>query len=347
MDLAAARSLFEPEPGWLNTASYGLPPSTAWDALQAAQDEWRHGRVSWEVWGVSTGQARAAFARLVGVAETDVTTGAQVSQLVGQLAASVPDGTVVLAPEEDFTSLLFPWLAQAHRGVVVRTVPAAQLAERVTPDVDVVAFSVVQSASGAIADVDGVLAAARAAGAVTVADATQAVGWLPVDASRFDALVAGGYKWQLSPRGTAFLVTTAELRSWVVPSQAGWWAGDDPYAAYYGPPLRLASDARRLDLSPAWFSWVGAAPALELLEAVTVETVHDWNVGLANRFRAGLGLPPGDSAIVSVDVAGAQERLEAAGVRAAVRGGRLRVSFHLYSTEADVDLAVGALTRRG
>lgn len=344
MDLAAARSLFDPEPGWLNTASYGLPPSTAWDALQSALDEWRRGRVSWEGWGESTGRARAAFARLVGVAEADVTTGAQVSQLVGLLAASVPDGTVVLAPEEDFTSLLFPWLAQAHRGVEVRTVPAAGLAGAVRPGVDVVAFSVVQSATGVIADVDGVLAAARAVGAVTVADATQAVGWLPIDAGRFDALVAGGYKWQLSPRGTAFLVTTPELRSRVVPSQAGWWAGDDPHGSYYGPPLRLSSDARRLDLSPAWFSWVGAAPALELLEAVTIEAVHDWDVGLANRFRAGLGLPPGDSAIVSVDVPGAARRLAAAGVRAAVRDGRLRVSFHLYSTEADVDAAVTALT---
>nr|WP_199521057.1 aminotransferase class V-fold PLP-dependent enzyme [Jiangella anatolica] len=297
--------------------------------------------------GESTTRARASFARLVHADEGDVTTGAQVSQLAGLLAASVPDGSVVLAPEEDFTSLLFPFLAQQQRGVVVRTAPAARLAAEITPDVDVVAFSVVQSADGAVADVDGVLAAARAAGAVTVADATQAVGWLPVDARRFDALLAGGYKWQLSPRGTAFLVTTPQLRGRVVPSQAGWWAGEDPHGSYYGPPLRLAGDARRLDLSPAWFSWVGAAPALELLEAVTIEAVHDWNVGLANRFRAGLGLPPGDSAIVSVDVPGAEERLAAAGVRAAVRGGRLRVSFHLYTTEDDVDLAVGALTRSG
>ena len=34
----------------------------------------------------------------------------------------------------------------------------------------------------------------------------------------------------------------------------------------------------------------------------------------------------------------------AAGVRAAVRAGRVRASFHLYSTERDVDLALDALT---
>ena len=37
-------------------------------------------------------------------------------------------------------------------------------------------------------------------------------------------------------------------------------------------------------------------------------------------------------------------RLEAAGVRAAVRAGRVRASFHIYSTEHDVDLALDALT---
>jgi selenocysteine lyase/cysteine desulfurase len=125
---------------------------------------------------------------------------------------------------------------------------------------------------------------------------------------------------------------------------AGWWAGDDPHTSYYGPPLRLARDARRLDISPAWFTWVATAPALELIEQVGVEEIRAYDVGLADRFREGLGLPASGSAIVSADVPGAQERLEAAGVRAAVRGGRLRASFHLYTTEADVDLALNALT---
>ena len=109
----------------------------------------------------------------------------------------------------------------------------------------------------------------------------------------------------------------------------------------------LAADARRLDISPAWFNWVATAPALDLIEHVGVEQIHAHNLALANRFRAGLGLPAADSAIVSVDVPGAEEHLTAAGVRAAVRGGRLRASFHLYTTNADVDLALDALTRAG
>jgi selenocysteine lyase/cysteine desulfurase len=67
---------------------------------------------------------------------------------------------------------------------------------------------------------------------------------------------------------------------------------------------------------------------------------------MANRLRAGLGLPPGDSAIVSVtgQPADAAERLQAAGVMAAGRGGALRLSCHLYTTEQDVERALAVLS---
>jgi selenocysteine lyase/cysteine desulfurase len=51
-----------------------------------------------------------------------------------------------------------------------------------------------------------------------------------------------------------------------------------------------------------------------------------------------------NSAIVSVPGdPDAVARLTAAGVRFGVRAGRIRVAFHLYSTEQDVDVAVRAI----
>ena len=346
VDLTSAQAQFEPEPGWLNTASYGLPPTSAWTELQTALGTWRRGVLPWEMTGDSTARARSAFARIVGVPEHDVTIGAQVSQLLGPMAAALPEGSTVLVPQEEFTSMLFPWLAQSMRQVDVRTVPAAELAKHITDDVDMVAFSLVQSASGEVADADAIVAAAAETGAMTVVDLTQAAGWLPLDASRFDATVTGAYKWLLSPRGSAFMTTTPGLRDRLTPNQAGWFAGEDVHSSYYGPPLRLARDARRLDISPAWFSWVGTAPALELIEQVGVETIYQHDLALANRFRGALGHETGDSAIVSIDVApDAAERLDTAGVRTAVRDGRVRASFHLYTTDDDVDLALEVLTR--
>ena len=72
-------------------------------------------------------------------------------------------------------------------------------------------------------------------------------------------------------------------------------------------------------------------------------TIHAHNVGLANRFRSGLGLEPSDSAIVCADVPGAADLLGRAGIVAAMRGGLLRTSWHVYNTEDDVDAALDAL----
>jgi selenocysteine lyase/cysteine desulfurase len=334
--------LWSPERPYLNTASFGLPPQPAWEAFQTALDEWRHGRTSWEHWAEATNASREAFARLVGVPVDRVAAGSTVSQFVGVIAASIPDGARVVVPEIDFASLLFPFLVHEQRLDVV-TVPLDRLADAVDELTDVVAFSAVQSSNGQVADVDAVLRAAAANEALTILDATQACGWLPLDASRFDALVCATYKWLLCPRGTALLTVSDRLQAQTEPLLAGWYAGGDVYSSYYGRPLRLADTARRFDTSPAWFDWVATAPAIETLLAIGIEAIHDHDLGLANRFRAGLGLEPSDSAIVSTDVPGAAEKLTAAGILASVRAGSLRASFHAYNTADDVDAALTAL----
>ncbi|MBY8875352.1 aminotransferase class V-fold PLP-dependent enzyme [Micromonospora sp. PLK6-60] len=343
MEIAKAQKLWQPEPGWLNTASYGLPPEPAWTALQDALADWQVGRSSWETWSAATDRSRVAFAGLVGVPVGDVAVGSVVSQLLAPVAAALPAGATVVVPEVEFTSNLFPWLVQAERGVEVRTVPLAGLVDAIDAGTDLVAFSLVQSADGTVARYADIVAAARAYGALVVVDATQACGWLPFDGSLADVVAVGAYKWLMGPRGSALAYLAPALRDRLRPDAAGWYAGADPHASYYGPPLRLADDARRFDISPAWFSWVGTAPALELLAEIGVPAVREYDVALANRFLAGLGRPPGDSAIVTVEVPDAREKLERAGVRAAVRAGRVRASFHLYSTVDDVDLALNAL----
>ena len=343
LSIDEAREQWAPEGPYLNTASYGLPPRAGFEALQAALEDWRTGRGIWQEWGADAEDARAAFAEMVGVPATRVSIGATASEFVGLVAASLPDGARVLVPDCEFTSTLFPFLVQERRGVSVTTLPPSRLAEAIDARTDVVAFSAVQMSTGEVADVDAILAAAAHHGATTVLDATQACGWMPVRAERFGAVVCGAYKWLLSPRGTAFMVVGEALQESMVPHSAGWYAGEDVHSSYFGPPLRLASDARRYDTSPAWFSWVGCKPAIELINRIGVPAVYDHDVALANRFRAGLGMGTSNSAIVTVDLPEAAQRLERAGIAAAVRGGRLRVSCHLYNTAADIDAALEAL----
>ena len=335
------RELWDPEGVYLNTASYGLPPRPGWEALQAALADWRAGRTSWEGWGDKTDEARRTWARLVGVPPAHVATGATVSGLVGFVAAALPKGVRVVAPDVEFTSNLWPFMA---RELDVELVPAARLAEAIDARTTAVAFSAVQSATGEVADLDAIAAAAAHHGALTIVDATQACGWLPLDASRFDVVTCSAYKWLMSPRGTAFMAVRPAVLERVTPLAAGWFAGEDVHGSYYGGPLRLAADARRLDTSPAWFSWVGTAATLEVVERIGVGAIHTHDVALANRFRAGLGMEPSDSAIVRCEVPGAEERLEAGGVVAAVRAGALRASWHAYNTEEDVDFVLELLS---
>jgi selenocysteine lyase/cysteine desulfurase len=342
--LSGAQELWAPAGTYLNTASYGLPPQPAWDALQQALEDWRGGRTSWEHWGVPGEEARASFGRLVGgVPVETVAIGSTVSSFVGLVAASIPDGSRVLAPDVEFTSLLFPFLVQEDRGVTVRLVPPSELPGAIGRETDVVAFSAVQMATGDVAELEAIATAAADHDVLTVVDATQAIGWLPLDASRFDVVVAHAYKWLMSPRGTAFMAIRPQRIANVVPHTAGWYAGEDPLQTFFGPPLRLAESARRLDTSPAWFMWVATAQSLAVIESIGVDAIHDHDVSLANRFRAGLGVEPSDSAIVMSDAPDAASKLEAAGIRAAVRGGLLRTSWHVYNTDEDVERALDVL----
>jgi selenocysteine lyase/cysteine desulfurase len=343
--LSLAPDEFAPEVIYLNTASLGLPPRRALTALGEATRAWTSGTASPPDYDVAVSAARAAYAGLVGVAPANVAVGSHVSVFAGMIASSLPVGSEVLTVAGEFTSVVFPFLAQHSRGIVVRSVPLDQLAASVTASTALVAVSAVQSADGQVADLDALTAVCASTGTKVLLDTTQAIGWLPVDASRFAYTCCGGYKWLLAPRGTCFFTVSPEYQDDLIPSGAGWYAGDSPWDSIYSSPMRLAPDARRFDVSPAWHSWVGQAAALQLLAGIGTDALHTHALHLADRFRAGIDLPPGDSAIVSLSVSPpATERLAAARIAGSVRAGRLRLAFHLYNTVADVDATIQAIT---
>ncbi|WP_410593807.1 aminotransferase class V-fold PLP-dependent enzyme [Amycolatopsis sp. lyj-23] len=318
--------------GYLNTPSVGIPPAPVADAVGEAVERWRIGADRPADFDQYVTRARAGFARLLGVGPDRVASGVSVSQLVANVAAAMPAGTRVLAAEGDFTSVTFPFAAAP--GVTVTEVPLEVLPSRVEGH-DVVAVSVVQSADGRIADLPALRAAAEAAGAAVLLDATQAAGWLPLDVTWADWVVGTGYKWLGSPRGTAWLAVRPDAQDRTRAVAANWYAGEDPWATVYGLPLRLAGDARAFDLSPVWLAQVGAAAALEYFAGLDLDRVRAHNTGLADTLLEKLGLPPRGSAIVSLDAD--PGRVAAAGIVSSVRGGRVRVGFHLYSTPDDVE----------
>lgn len=337
--VAQAQHEFDSTVIYLNTPTFGLPPRRSWDALQSGLTGWRSGTANPVSYDDPLQRARTAYGQLVGVDPGLVAVGSQVSGFVALVAHWLPAGAEVLVAEGDFTSLTFPFLALGHR---VREVPLERLADEVRPETGLVAVSAVQSSDGRVADLD----ALRETGVRILLDTTQAIGWLPVDASQYAFTAAGGYKWLLAPRGTAYFTVQPELLDELTPLHANWYAGEEPWNSIYGSPLRLAESARRLDLSPAWHLWIAAAPALELIGEVGVRALYEHGTGLAELFRVETGLKA--PAIASAIVAAAADHevphlLAEAGIVASFRAGRLRMGFHLSTTVRDVERAAAVL----
>lgn len=342
---------WEPVPGYLDAATMGLPPRIVSAAMAEHLEKWRTATCSAAEFDEDVHRARTAFARLVGVTPYDVAIGAQVSGLVGLVAASVPDGARVLLPAGEFASVSFPFLAHRDRGLDIVQVPMEELAEHVDESVHTVAFALAQSSDGRLVDADAVVEAARRSGTRTLADLTQAAGWLPVEAGRFDVTVTGTYKWLCSPRGSAFLTATPDAKEQLRPLHPGWYAAADIWGSIYADDFVPADDVRRFDLSPAWPVWVGTAPAIELFAGLhrddpeVAADVAGHGARLADLVRKALDLEPAGRPVISLPDDGGRVKsaLEAAGCKVAGRGSGVRLGFHLWNSEDDVDRVVEAL----
>ena len=327
---------------YLAAASNGIPPRQAREALTLDLAAWAAGDRDPQSYDGVVDRTRTSFASLMSVEPTRVAIGSQTSVMISAVAAVVPPGAEVLCVDGDFSSVIFPFL---QAGVQVRSVAPNELADAITDRTWLVAFSLVQSSSGAVADVKAIVDSAARHGAFTLCDTTQAAGVLPVDAALFDITVCHAYKWLCSPRGVAFLTVSARFDSILVPAHAGWYAGEHVWESCYGPAMTLAKDARRFDVSPAWQAWVGAEQSIALFAGLDTAEVWALAAGLGDSLCDALGIPQQHQAIVSwPDLTGGDlSKLKAAGIRASGRAGRLRAAFHLWNTQEDVEAVVAAL----
>lgn len=338
--LAAAIAEFDAPRGYLSTASIGLPCRATLRALRDDLDRWAAARLDPAGYDAVVDRTRESYARLVGVPATSVAIGSQTSVIGALVAAALPAGAEVLAPAGEFASTVLPFMAAP--GVRVRFVELDELVGAIGQDTALVAFSHIQSATGAVADVSAIAAAAEQHGTLTYCDVTQSAGVHPVDAGLVDYTVCHAYKWLCSPRGVAFLTVSDRAADRLTPLQASWYAADEVWALPYVPGMKLAPDARRFDVAPAWQAFVGADPAIALFAALDMAEVWARASGLGDLLCRELGIPEQHQAIVTWPDASGDDlrKLTEAGIRVAGRAGRLRAAFHLYNDESDVEAVV-------
>lgn len=339
---------------YLDTATYGLPSTAVVEASESALRSWAAGTADWiQDWDKLGDSSRLSLSSLIGCDVTSVALMPSASVAVAHVAWGLQPGSRVVAPAHEFSSVVFPFLERerVHRDIVVHLVESASMLTVDLHENDLVACSHVDSGTGEKLDLGLMRGATLNAGASLLVDVTQSLGAQPQDPiwSQCDYVVGAAYKWLSCPRGVAFLVADPNGARKLPALAANWRGGRDPYASFYGPRMRLAEDARRMDVSLAWFAWVGASVALG--EALRAPRTGPGSVAhareLMERLSAQIGLPTPDSQILTVpmeDPVAARGALREAGIAVSARRNSLRVSIHRYNSSGDIDALTRALS---
>ena len=143
----------------------------------------------------------------------------------------IREGDVILLTVMEHHSNLVPWQLLAERkGARLRFLPVRdegtldvdQLSSLLTPEVKLFAFTHISNSLGTINPVAELCAKARAVGALTLVDAAQSIGHMPLDVHELgcDFLAFSGHK-MCGPTGIGVLYGRAELLDSIPPWHGG------------------------------------------------------------------------------------------------------------------------------
>jgi cysteine desulfurase / selenocysteine lyase len=295
---------------------------------------------------------------------------------------NVGEGDRIVLTEMEHHSNLVPWwmLAQ-EKGAVIEVVPIDDNGELILSELDailargrvkVVGVVHVSNVLGTVNPVEEIVRKARAAGAVSVIDGSQAVPQIPVDLAAIDA---DFYAWTghkaYGPTGIGVLHGRRELLEAMPP----WLGGGHMIANVSFEEIRFAAPPERFEAgTSAIAEGVGLGAAVDFLSGLGMEAVHAYERDLVGYAFERLAEVPGltvhgpadpdhRGAVVSfaMDVAHPHDVAEILGRDGVcVRAGhhctqplmkRLgtaatsRASFAVHSTREDVDRLIAGLHR--
>ena len=199
---------------------------------------------------------------------------------------NVRRGDAILVTEMEHHSNLVPWQVLAQEtGAELRFVPVDDAGlldlsrlDALLDGAKLFAFTAVSNTLGTVNDVATLCARARAAGAVSVVDACQAVPRMPVDVQAWgcDFAAFSGHK-MLGPTGIGILWGRLALLDAMPPFMTGGGMINTvrmQSSTYADVPARFEAG------TPAIAEAIGLGAAVDYLEAVGMEAVHAYELAL-------------------------------------------------------------------
>ena len=275
---------------------------------------------------------------------------------------SLKPGDEVVIPEQEFSSLVYPWLNLEEQGVKVVFVPKSgpatdfeRIVAAITPRTKVLALSHVEFQNGFRHDMIELGELCRRHDLLFVVDVTQSLGILPLDAVAWqaDVVAAHGYKWMMAFHGIATLYVSELAMERIRPTAPGRSsvAGGFELLDY---ALDWHPDARRYQGGGA--NWLGAAAvatSLGLIEEIGIEAVSQRARSVSDRILAGLrdypvgirsALEPEHRTSIVTFTTGSDDRdrtlvaaAKDAGVAIGRRGMGVRTAASFWNDESDAD----------
>jgi selenocysteine lyase/cysteine desulfurase len=317
-------------------------------------------------------ECRDLFARLIGADADEIAIIPSVSSGLSSIATCLDFAArpKVVLTDMDFPTNHYVWRAQERAGAKLDVVASPdrihidseEVASRIDDQTSIVNVNRVLFESSQILDVQPIVRAAGAAGALVVVDDFHGSGIVPIDvhALGIDLLVTGALKWLCGGQGIAFLYCRRDLIEKMEPRVVGWFGTKHPFD-FDRTGLTLRDDARRFEtgtyaLPQAWT----ASGGLSIILDVGVDNIRARNQELTRRIiertdEAGLELlspraDDGRGGLVRVRIPGGRERAESVlhqlferNVVLDSRIDTLRISPHFFNDEGDVDHAFAEL----
>ena len=355
MDPVALRAQFPvlERVAYLNAGTDGPLPRVAADSARAelaAQVEQGRVMAHFERRHALLDALRERYAQVLGADPADVAVTSSTTAGIGAVIAGLDlgPGDEIVTSDSEHPGLLGPLLAARERGVTVRAVPLADVADAVRATTTLVACSHVGWHTGELAP-----EALAEVPVPVVLDGAQGAGAVPVDVRALGcaAYAAAGQKWLCGADGTGMLYLQPEFGERVRTIMPGYLSFED---ASKGLDSTLRAEARRFDGALPREAVALSLAATELLLDAGLDEVTARAAALAQRFAdalAGSGrtvVPRGNTTLVAwEDPDPAETRLRLANAGVAVRNlpgtPYLRASVGAWNDESDLERLLAAL----
>ncbi|MCK9588183.1 MAG: aminotransferase class V-fold PLP-dependent enzyme, partial [Terrimicrobiaceae bacterium] len=319
-------------------------------------------------------RARGVCAKAIGAHADEIALLGPTSLGLGLFANGLDwkPGDEIVCHGDDYPSNVYPWMALASRGVVIRHV-RPDVPGRITPDAveaaltgrtRLVALASAHFLSGWRIDVDAIGKLLRSRGVLFSVDAIQTVGAEPFSVENVDFLSADAHKWMLGPLAIGIVYVARRNFELCRPTLLGAWNVRSPdFVAQ--KDIVFEETARRYEPGVLNITGMyGMKASLEMLLAAGLGNVRSSILQVRDALQGQMRemgfvfLSPGEaeplrSGILTCrhpaqDSAGLFSKLEEAGIVASLRADRdgvrwIRFSPHYYNSLGEMDRVAGVL----